>query len=270
MAEHDGLFDDWDLEVPRRWIDYVDWLSPRRWLRRPRTRMVNGYECKFEYDSGCWKFTHRIVAETMIGGPIPPGHEVHHINGNKRDNRPENLAVLAREEHRQLHEKARAAAAAGASYVDALVKAYHDLVNSKSARSEDREPPAPAHPKPNHSGPATQAQRTNPSTTLGATIAQYIAASALQGSTCPRCGGAGVLPQFYHVENGICFRCGGSGVDDGSGEWDDRDDDIDDEMHDNDLDDELDDEDDDPYEDMDDDDDLFDELDEDDDWDDDY
>ena len=29
---------------------------------------------------------------------------------------------------------------------------------------------------------------------------------------CHRCGGAGYIPPYHHVENGICFLCGGEGV----------------------------------------------------------
>ena len=68
-----------------------------------RTRTKNGYA---QYNSGNgWKWTHRRVAEKKMGGSIRPGYEVHHINGNKRDNRPSNLRVLSKAQHRAIHRK---------------------------------------------------------------------------------------------------------------------------------------------------------------------
>jgi hypothetical protein len=42
---------------------------------------------------------HRLVAEEKYGRPILKGEHVHHLNGIRDDNRPENLVVMAAREH---------------------------------------------------------------------------------------------------------------------------------------------------------------------------
>lgn len=46
---------------------------------------------------------HIIVAEKSIGRFLKDGEEVHHINGIKTDNTPENLMVVTHNEHMKLH-----------------------------------------------------------------------------------------------------------------------------------------------------------------------
>lgn len=41
------------------------------------------------------RHTHRIVAEQMLGRTLKPGEVVHHIDGNKRNNNPNNLMAFA-------------------------------------------------------------------------------------------------------------------------------------------------------------------------------
>lgn len=50
---------------------------------------------------------HRFIAQRMIGRSLGPDEVVHHINGDFRDNRPENLQVMTRAEHTRLHHKGR-------------------------------------------------------------------------------------------------------------------------------------------------------------------
>ena len=46
---------------------------------------------------------HRIVAEEKIGRRLRDDEDVHHINHDRADNRPENIQVLTHSEHLLLH-----------------------------------------------------------------------------------------------------------------------------------------------------------------------
>lgn len=51
---------------------------------------------------------HRIVAEKMLGRPLSKEETIHHIDGNKRNNSPSNLLILASQsEHAKLHMRER-------------------------------------------------------------------------------------------------------------------------------------------------------------------
>lgn len=48
-------------------------------------------------------FAHIIAYEKFKGTRVPDGYVIHHINGLKADNRPENLAMLSVGEHTAMH-----------------------------------------------------------------------------------------------------------------------------------------------------------------------
>lgn len=52
---------------------------------------------------GKFVYEHRWIMEQFIGRKLKYSEHVHHINGNPKDNRIENLEILTRSEHAKKH-----------------------------------------------------------------------------------------------------------------------------------------------------------------------
>jgi hypothetical protein len=53
--------------------------------------------------SATYSLQHRLVMESYIGRPLKSAEVVHHLNGNRADNRIENLEILSHSEHAKKH-----------------------------------------------------------------------------------------------------------------------------------------------------------------------
>lgn len=82
-------------------------LNPYRMTDSTRAKLrashLNSGEGK-TYSKLYGRHTHRVVAEEILGRKLYPGEVVHHIDGNKRNNSPENLRVFRTQaEHAKFH-----------------------------------------------------------------------------------------------------------------------------------------------------------------------
>ncbi|MCM3589641.1 HNH endonuclease [Brevibacillus borstelensis] len=84
-------------------------LNPKRMTPEVRqklraARLGTGEGKSYEKFYG--RHLHRIVAEQKLGRPLRPGEVVHHIDGNIRNNDPDNLMVFPTQaEHAEWHAK---------------------------------------------------------------------------------------------------------------------------------------------------------------------
>lgn len=64
---------------------------------------------------------HVVIAEAALGKALPVGAEVHHVNGDKTDNRSSNLVICpSKAYHKLLHRRIRIRAAGGDPNLDKI------------------------------------------------------------------------------------------------------------------------------------------------------
>ena len=77
----------WQKHISVNWAGYIEIYSPNHPFRTKR-----GYVKE-----------HRLIMEEKIGRHLTKDEDVHHINGNKKDNNIENLELIMHSEHTRIH-----------------------------------------------------------------------------------------------------------------------------------------------------------------------
>ena len=107
----------WKLYFADRRVRFLDRRGEEQW------RNISAKELKVHMDGYGYPSVnigektfrvHRLVAEAAIGGPLPKGAEIHHVDGDKTNNSPGNLVICQnRAYHCLLHVRQEALEATG-------------------------------------------------------------------------------------------------------------------------------------------------------------
>jgi HNH endonuclease len=92
------------IEIQKRCRDRRRGGPPQSYMKHGQTP----YQC---YGT---RRAHVVIAERVLGRPLPQGAEVHHVDGNKKNNAPSNLVICQdRKYHALLHMRKRVLDAGG-------------------------------------------------------------------------------------------------------------------------------------------------------------
>ena len=78
-----------------------------RTFNRPHQETIkhnSGYILRW-IDKKKYMLEHRYIMEQQLGRPLKTHEHIHHINGNRSDNRVENLVLLTKSHHNSIHKR---------------------------------------------------------------------------------------------------------------------------------------------------------------------
>ena len=77
----------------------------------------NPYVRRWDPETQETYYEHQAVAEEKLGRPLAPGEVVHHDDGNKQHNHPDNIWVFSSQRAHMLYEHYRAREARGVGHL---------------------------------------------------------------------------------------------------------------------------------------------------------
>jgi len=84
-----------------------DCVRERMGYKKPNTKRITAGGYKFGVKKGSRLLLHREIMEGVLGRKLKRTEVVHHKNGDRLDNRRENLQIMTQKEHANFHYKKR-------------------------------------------------------------------------------------------------------------------------------------------------------------------
>jgi len=176
-------------------------------LESASIREKNGYVQVFI--EGKWQWLHRLVAKEKVGADIIEGFEVHHIDGDKKNNHPDNLKVLSKEQHQALHRQHKEAGATPRQEVKDYISNRIKHIQSSDSQRRKNNQTADSYSEDDIAQLRSRIKKSRINSLLSELRNDHYGSGQFEG-ICTRCGGTGYLSEYSHVEAGVCFACGGS------------------------------------------------------------